>query len=171
VYRELLHTYLPENIIISGGSAGANLAAAITLKIRDLDLPMPAAVVLLTPEVDLTESGDSFVTNREMDAVLKKAMPEINLLYADGHDLAHPYLSPIFADFSKGFPPTFIQAGTRDLFLSNAVRMHRALRNADIPAELHIWEGMPHGGFGGATEDMELLLETTRFMEKYWGKR
>lgn len=169
VYRELLHDYAPENIMISGGSAGGNLAAALTLKIRDLGLPLPAAVILLTPELDLTESGDSFETNRELDAVLKRGLPDVNLLYADGRDLADPYLSPLFGDFSKGFPPTFIQAGTRDVFLSNAVRMHRALRNADIPAELHVWEAMPHGGFGGAPEDMELMLETRRFMDKYWG--
>lgn len=169
VYRELLHDYAPENIMISGGSAGGNLAAALTLKIRDLGLPMPAGVILLTPEIDLTESGDTFETNRELDAVLKKGLPEVNLLYADGHDLSDPYLSPLFGDFSKGFPPTFIQAGTRDVFLSNAVRMHRALRNANIAAELHVWEAMPHGGFGGAPEDMELMVETVRFMEKYWG--
>ena len=53
-----------------------------------------------------------------------------NLLYAGGHDLAHPYLSPLFGDFTRGFPPTFLQSGTRDLFLSNTVRMHRALRAA-----------------------------------------
>lgn len=169
VYRALLREYAPENIMITGGSAGGNLAAALTLKIRDLHLPMPAAVILLTPEIDLTESGDSFETNRELDAVLKRGLPQVNLLYADGQDLADPYLSPLFGDFSKGFPPTFIQAGTRDVFLSNAVRMHRALRNAGVAAELHVWEAMPHGGFGGAPEDMELLLETTCFMEKYWG--
>lgn len=169
VYRELLHEYAPENIMITGGSAGGNLAAALTLKIRDVGLPMPAGVILLTPELDLTESGDSFETNRELDAVLKRGLPQVNLLYAAGRDLADPYLSPLFGDFSKGFPPTFIQAGTRDVFLSNAVRMHRALRNAGIAAELHVWEAMPHGGFGGAPEDMELLLETTCFMNKYWG--
>jgi epsilon-lactone hydrolase len=169
VYRELLHHYESENIMITGGSAGGNLAAALTLKIRDLGLPMPAGVILLTPEIDLTESGDTFETNRELDAVLKRGLPQVNLLYADGHDLADPYLSPLFGDFSRGFPPTFIQAGTRDVFLSNAVRMHRALRNAGIAAELHVWEAMPHGGFGGAPEDMEMMLETVCFMNKYWG--
>jgi epsilon-lactone hydrolase len=171
VYRELLQRYLPENIMISGGSAGGNLAAALTLKIRDLGLPMPAAVILLTPEIDLTESGDSFETHLQLDAILKKGLADVNALYADGHDLADPYLSPLFGDFAKGFPPTFIQAGTRDIFLSNAVRMHRALRKANISAELHIWDGMPHGGFGGAPEDMELIVETTCFMEKYWGNK
>ena len=100
-----------------------------------------------------------------LDAMLKQRLMPANLLYAAGADLAHPYLSPLFGDFSKGFPPTFIQAGTRDLFLSNAVRLHRALRAHALPAELHIFEGMPHGGFGGAApEDRELNAEVARFV-------
>lgn len=170
VYRSLLDTYSPENIAISGGSAGGNLAAATTLKLRDLGLPLPAAVILTTPEVDLTESGDTFATNRDIDAVLKRGLPAANALYADGRDLRDPYISPLFGDFTKGFPPTFIQAGTRDLFLSNAVRMHRALRNAGVDAELHVWEGMPHGGFGGAPEDQEVQNEINHFLQKHWGR-
>jgi acetyl esterase/lipase len=125
---------------------------------------LPAAVGLFTPEVDLTESGDTFHTNRDIDVVLRGGLPEMNLLYANGADLAHPYLSPIFADFTKGFPPTFIQTGTRDLFLSNSVRIHRALRKAGIDAELHVGEAMPHGGFGNAPEDRELRDEFRRFL-------
>src|SRR6185503_14414049 len=118
-----------------------------------------------SPEVDLTESGDSFTTNLGIDHVLGLLM-QTNLLYANGHDLGHPHLSPLFADVT-GFPPTFIQAGTRDLFLSNAVRMHRKLRNAGLDAELHVWEAMPHGGFGGATpEDLEIRLEIRRFLDR-----
>ncbi len=96
---------------------------------------------------------------------------ETNLLYADGHDLAHPHLSPLFGDFAKGFPPTYLQAGTRDLFLSNAVRMHRALLRARIPVELHVFEGMPHGGFFGAPEDAELAQSVRDFVAAHWGRR
>jgi prepilin-type processing-associated H-X9-DG protein len=169
VYRHLLATHKPARIAFDGGSAGGNLAAATALKVRDLGLPLPAALILKTPELDLTESGDTFATNRLIDGVLKTGLPEANALYADGHDLAHPYLSPLFGDFTRGFPPTFLQAGTRDLFLSNAVRMHRALREAGCEAELHVWEGMPHGGFGMAPEDAELRREVRRFLDKIWG--
>ena len=55
---------------------------------------------------------------------------DVHALYADGADLRDPYLSPLFGDFTPGYPPTQIQTGTRDLFLSNSVRMHRALRAA-----------------------------------------
>ena len=170
VYRALLDSHAPEKIIIGGASAGGNLAAATVLRGRDEGLPLPAALILLTPELDLTESGDSFETNQLVDVMLPRPLMNANLLYAGGHDLVHPYLSPLFGDFSPGFPPAFIQAGTRDLFLSNAVRMHRALRRAALPVELHIFEGMPHGGFGGnAPEDIELLIELQRFARQHWG--
>ena len=67
--------------------------------------------------------GDTFQTNKYVDVVLRTGLPEPNALYADGHDLTDPYLSPLYADFSRGFPPTFIHSGTRDIFLSNAVRL------------------------------------------------
>jgi acetyl esterase/lipase len=75
----------------------------------------------------------------------------------------------LFGDFTKGFPPTFIQSGTRDLFLSNSVRMHRALRRAGVEAELHVGEAMPHGGFGNAPEDRELRLAFLHFLAKSAG--
>jgi len=169
-YRAVLERHAPENIIVGGSSAGGNLAAALVLRARDEGLPLPAALVLMTPELDLTESGDSFQTNRMFDIMLPRPLMDTNLLYAGGHDLAHPYLSPLFGDFSKGFPPTFLQAGTRDLFLSNTVRMHRALRRAAIPVELHVFEGMPHAGFMGAPEDLELAAEVNRFVADSWGR-
>jgi len=167
-YRALLRTHRPQDIIVGGTSGGGNLAAALVLRARDEGLLLPAAVVLLTPEVDLTESGDSFQTILGIDSVLTQTLISASQLYAAGHDLAHPYLSPLFGDFTKGFPPTFLQSGTRDLFLSNTVRMHRALRAADVPAELHVFEAMPHGGFGGTREDAELDAELRRFVDSHW---
>ena len=112
--------------------------------------------------------GDSFQTNLGVDTVLTGSLMPANLLYANGHDLSDPSISPLFADFTKGFPPTFLQTGTRDLFLSNAVRMHRALRAADIVAELHVIEAGPHGGFfGTAPEDEEIVQELRRFLESH----
>lgn len=164
VYRSLLTQRSPGEIIISGASAGGNLAAALTLRIRDSGLPMPAGVYLATPEIDLTESGDSFHANLGLDKELRSLMP-VNLLYANGHDLAHPHLSPLFGDFRKGFPPTLLTTGTRDLYLSNTVRMHRALRAADVPAELHVVEAGGHGGFPrGSPEGDEIDAEVRRFI-------
>ena len=132
-------------------------------------VPSPAGLVLLSPQVDLTESGDSFQINQMVDLVLPGSLMRNNVLYAGGADLSHPYLSPLFGDLT-GFPPTFLQSGTRDLFLSNAGRMHRALRRASVDAELHVFEAMPHGGFQGNTpEDREMAAEVCRFVKANWG--
>lgn len=167
-YRLVLERHAPASIAICGRSAGGNLAAAMLVRAREEGLPMPASLILLSPQVDLTESGDSFRTNEMVDAVLPRSLMSNNLLYAGGAALADPHLSPLFADV-HGFPPTFLQSGTRDLFLSNTVRMHRALRGAGVPAELHVFEAMPHGGFmGAAPEDRELDAEIRRFVREYW---
>ena len=166
VYRKMLEQYDAAQIIFAGSSAGGNIAAALALRAPDEGLPLPGGMVLMTPELDLTESGDSFQTNRNIDGVLIEGMPGLNRLYAAGHPLDDPYVSPLFGDFSKGFPPTFLKTGTRDLFLSNTVRMHRALRRAEIDAELHVWEAMPHGGFFGAPEDLEVAQELRRFLKR-----
>ena len=156
--------------VVGGTSAGGNLAAATILRARDEGLPLPAAAVLLTPEVDLTESGDSFATNIGLDNLLTQRQMPANLLYAGGHDLTLPYVSPLFGDFTKGFPPTFLRTGTRDLFLSNTVRMHRALRNAGVQAELHVQEAGGHAGFFGlAPEDREIDDELRCFLDAHWG--
>ncbi|HLY79393.1 MAG TPA: alpha/beta hydrolase [Caulobacteraceae bacterium] len=164
VYRALLAEHKAETIVVSGTSAGGNLAGALLLRARDEGLPMPAAAILLTPELDLTESGDSFHTLMGLDTVLRSRLTEMNLYYAGGADLAHPYLSPLLGDVAA-FPPTFLQAGGRDIFLSNAILMHRKLRRAGVRAELHVWEGMPHGGFNGFTpEDREVSAEMQAFI-------
>ena len=119
--------------------------------------------------MDLTESGDTFQTNLGIDGVLTRSLMPANLLYAAGHDLTDPYVSPLFGDFTKGFPPTMLASGTRDLFLSNTVRMHRALRSAGVEADLHIVEASGHGGFfGQAPEDEDLAQEVRRFIDARW---
>ena len=167
VYRELLKDYEPRRIAISGASAGGNLAAAVTLRIRDAGLPLPGAIGLLSPAVDLASAGDSWQINHGVDVMLTQR-ERAGGIYVDEHDLHEPYASPLFADFARGFPPTFIQSGTRDRLLSDAARLHRALVNAGIETELHIWEAMPHGGFGGfAPEDEEIRMQFLKFAEKH----
>ncbi|MBP2328097.1 acetyl esterase/lipase [Kibdelosporangium banguiense] len=166
VYRCLLRDRAPSRVFVGGDSAGGNIAAALLLRAKDAGLPMPAALVLNSPQVDLTEAGDTFQTLAGVDNVLRSLREPI-ALYAAGADLRDPYLSPVLGDLS-GFPPTFLRSGTRDLLLSNTVRMHRNLRDAGVDAELHVFEAMPHGGFGGDTpEDQAATAEQRRFLNKH----
>lgn len=168
VYKAALGAHPGSKPIVGGASAGGNLAAALALKARDEGVQPPAAVILLSPALDFTQSGDSFETNKYIDVVLRESTGGYRALYARGHDITDPYVSPLLADFNKGFPPTFIQSGTRDLFLSNSTLLQRALRRAGVPVDLQLWEAMPHGGFGTAPEMEEVVIETRRFMDRYW---
>jgi monoterpene epsilon-lactone hydrolase len=167
-YREVIKTYDPRKVAVTGVSSGGNIVAALCLKLRDLGLPLPGAAVMLTPVTDLAQTGDSWTTHMGLDPVVTSHTYGQIALYAAGRDIADPYLSPRLADFTRGFPPTLLQSGTRDILLSDTVMMHRALRKAGVEAELHIWEAMPHAGFGGDTpEDEEVHAQVLRFLDKH----
>lgn len=147
VIRALVAAGIPlKEMAVYGESAGGGLAAGAVLKLRDLGHGMPAAVVLWSPWSDLTETGDSYMTLKEADPLLfyPANLAHCAAAYADPADQKHPYVSPVYADYTKGFPPTLIQAGTREIFLSNAVRHYQALDNAGIPVKLDLYEGMWH---------------------------
>ncbi len=93
-------------------------------------------------------------------------------LYANGHDLKDPQLSPIYGDM-HGFPPTILTSGTRDLFLSNTVRVHRKLRDASVPADLIVFEGMSHAQYLFAPDSPESkthFAELNAWFDKYLAK-
>jgi epsilon-lactone hydrolase len=148
VIRELkdIQGYSPNNIGIFGDSAGGGLALATVLKMRDGGMGMPAAVVVLSPWTDLTLSGDTVFSLINSDPLLFniKSIRNWAATYANPSDQKIPYVSPVYANFSKGFPPTLIQAGTREIVLSDSVRLYQALDQADIPVKLDVYEGMPH---------------------------
>ncbi|ABW12650.1 Alpha/beta hydrolase fold-3 domain protein [Parafrankia sp. EAN1pec] len=169
VYRALLRDRRPEQIVVGGPSAGGNLAAALILRARNEGLPLPAAAVLATPAVDLTGAGDTWQTNLGIDNTLTGSFQPPFALYSGGHDLRDPYLSPLYGDLGKGFPPTILLSGTRDLLLSDTVRMHRALRAVGVPAELHVFEAAGHAMFfGTAPEERERTREIRQFCDRYW---
>ena len=165
----VLSRFGPAAMAIHGASAGANIAAAAVLKARDSGLPLPAAVVLHSPVSDLRQVGDSYTTNVGLDAILKRPAEWMTALYAPGQDLTDPHVSPVFGDFAKGYPPTLLTSGTRDLLLSDTVRLHRAIRKGGARAELHVWEGMCHGTAPNAPEAQELIAEQVRFTREALG--
>lgn len=169
VYRFLLEDHRADEIVVGGTSAGANIAAALMLRLRDQGVPLPAALVLNTPATDLTMAGDTWQTNMGIDNMLAVSQLPAVLLYANGHDLGDPYLSPLFGDFAPGFPPTILLSGTRDPLLSDTVRLHRALLAAGIRADLHVFEASGHVGFlGQAPEDADRGRQIRVFAEEFW---
>jgi monoterpene epsilon-lactone hydrolase len=135
-----------KDIAIYGDSAGGGLAAGSVLRARDEGVGLIGAVVLWSPWSDITETGDTYATLKDADPLLTYAnsLKHAADAYADPKDQMHPYVSPVYGDYAKGFPPTLIQVGTKEIFLSNAVRHYQALDQAGIPVKLDPYEGMWH---------------------------
>ncbi|MBB85119.1 MAG: hypothetical protein CL931_15025 [Deltaproteobacteria bacterium] len=89
-------------------------------------------------------------------------------MYAGNTGLKHPLVSPVYADFEPGFPPSLLSSGTRDLLLSCTVRLHRALREAGVDAELHVFDAMWHGA-SNMPEMADLRRETLVFLQEHVG--
>lgn len=149
VYRELLKTVPASRIGVFGTSTGGGMTLALPLRARAEGLPFPAALAPGTPWTDLTKTGDSYFVNEGVDNILVSYdgwLGEAAKLYAGEHDLKDPMLSPVYGDVTS-FPPTLLTTGTRDLFLSNTVRMHLKLRQSGADADLIVFEGMSHAHY------------------------
>lgn len=156
-------------IAVFGDSAGGNLAIRAVLNLRDGGAGMPAAVLLFSPWVDLANSGDTAITLPEADPTLSYSgfLANSALAYAGGLDLRDPRVSPVHADFSKGFPPTLIQDGTRTILLSDSVRSYRALKATGQDASLDLYEGMWHVFQGAPAPEAEAALASAAaFLKK-----
>lgn len=149
VYKELLKAYPAEKIGVFGTSTGGGMSLALVLRCKAEGLPLPAAVAAGTPWTDLTKTGDTYYTNEHVDNILVSYdgwLGDAAKLYAGSHDMKDPMLSPVYGNVS-GFPPTLLTSGTRDLFLSNTVRMHLKLREAGVNADLIVFEGVSHAQY------------------------
>ncbi|MDO5536133.1 MAG: alpha/beta hydrolase [Desulfovibrionaceae bacterium] len=172
VYRELLKTVPAEKIGVFGTSTGGAMTLILPLSARTAGLPMPAALGAGTPWSDLTRTGDTYFTNEGRDNMLVTYdgwLGDAARIYAAGHDMKDPMLSPVYGDLS-GFPPTMLTSGTRDLFLSNTVRVHLKLREAGVPADLIVFEGMSHAQYHILPDAPETKLhftELARFFDRY----
>ena len=138
--------YRLRNIAVAGDSAGGGLAVSTVLNLRDAGIGMPGAAVLISPWVDLTDNGDTMHTLSGEDPIvtylgwLKNAAGA----YAGTTSVDDPHVSPIYADFSKGFCRTLIQDATKTILESGSVRLYRALDAAGADVKLDMYEGMWH---------------------------
>jgi monoterpene epsilon-lactone hydrolase len=175
VYKNAIKTTDPKNVAIFGSSAGGALTLEMILKAKQDGVPLPGAIAPGTPMSDVTKVGDSFVTNAMLDNVLVSPDGFCDAgtrVYANGRDLRDPLLSPVYGDM-HGFPPTILTSGTRDLLLSNTVRVHRKLRQAGVEAALQVFEGQSHAQFyrdDTSPEAKDAFEEIASFFDKHLGK-
>jgi epsilon-lactone hydrolase len=175
VWKAALKMADPKNLGVFGTSAGGALTLSTVLRAKQENLALPGAIASGTPMSDLTGAGDSFATNAMLDNVLVAygvSCDKRAALYAAGHDLKDPLLSPVYGDM-HGFPPAILTTGTRDLLLSNTVRVHRKLRQAGVEAVLQVFEGQSHAQYlrdVNAPETKDAFAEIALFFDKHLGK-
>jgi monoterpene epsilon-lactone hydrolase len=147
VYQALLKTHLAKNIAIYGTSAGAILTGEVAVKLKQLGLPLPAALGVFSGGGDFSRVSDSrqlFAldglpgTLQPTDA---KNLPDPE--YVAHTDRRDPLLSPLFADL-RGLPPTLLVTSTRDMLLGDTTTLHRALLRHGVDARLVVFEALPH---------------------------
>jgi acetyl esterase/lipase len=148
VYRHLLDAGHPaERIVVAGDSAGGNLALALSLHAAEAGLPLPAALVLLSPWADLTMSLPSHVTNAGLDPFLPEtALRRCAHVAAGGVDPANWRISPLHApdELFARLPPTLVQAGSTEVLLDDGVAVARRVAELGTRAELHVFDRQPH---------------------------
>lgn len=145
--------YKNGNIIIVGDSAGGNLAVALTMKLRDEGMPLPKALILMSPWLDLAANGESFLYNLYKDPLfgfnknesIMKALETKTLIssYMSGANAYDPYVSPVYGEFHH-FPKMLIQVGTYEMLESDAEKLYKKAQEAGVDAKLTKYDGMFH---------------------------
>lgn len=172
VWNELLKTRSAENMVMGGSSAGGSLSLVVTQALNKQKIPTPAALYSGTPGVDMTMTGDSRFINEGLDHILG-SWRGLSSAMVDAYvgELHHsdPVVSPINGSFDN-FPPVYLITGTRDLLLSDTVRLHRALKRAGSVAELNVYEGQSHADYAiayGTPESQEHYQALSEFFYGY----
>ncbi len=143
-YKWLLSNgFDPKKIFIGGQSAGGGLAIATMLKLRELNLPLPAGAILMSAWADLTGSGKSIIENQKFEPLIKDGLVNMARSYAQKESLNNPLISPIFANM-KGLPPLLIQAGGIEALVDDSNSLADGAKKAGVEVKLEIYENMTH---------------------------
>ena len=171
-YRWLCERIAPANVAIAGDSAGAGLALATMLTLRDLGDALPAAAVLMSAWTDLTASGPSYAERAEIDPLNQRpALLAMARGYLGGANPHTPAASPLFAD-PTGLPPLLMQVGGREIVHSDTILFAEQARAAGVAVEFQEWADMVHV-FQQFPAELpqagEALADAARFLRRHLG--
>ncbi|MGX9427347.1 MULTISPECIES: alpha/beta hydrolase [Bradyrhizobium] len=167
-YLWLLGQGLPSSrIVVAGDSAGAALAMNIALRARDMSLPLPSGLALISPWLDLTMRGASYASRAALDVFSKPAqLAAMARAYLGRNgNVSAPSASPVDADLA-GLPPILIHAGDHDITLDDAFLLAARARQSGVDVKVRVWDHMFHHFqmFGELRQSHESLTELGRFV-------
>jgi len=158
------------DMVVAGDSAGGGLTLATLVSLREKGIPLPAAAVLISPWVDLAITGDTIISNAEIDPmVTRQGLAEMAAAYAGDSDPRTPLASPLYADLT-GLPPLLIHVGTAEILLDDATRLAARAREAGVEIILNTAEDMCHVWHFFTSmlpEALEAIEEIALFMRKH----
>ena len=145
IYQELLKTYKPSRIGIFGSSAGAGLTLQVAVKLKQLKMPMPAALGPFSAPASMVDGGDSrsLYNTDGLRGYVPVPDGTLDTGYVGKTDPRNPVLSPLYADLHN-MPPTLFLTSERDLLLSATSSLNRAFLRAGNASQLIVFEGLPH---------------------------
>ncbi|MET8560837.1 alpha/beta hydrolase [Streptomyces flaveolus] len=137
--------FAPEHIFTAGDSAGGHLAVSVALSLRDEGLPLPGAIIPMSPWLDMKHEGPTMETNAATDALVSRALAQgmADRFLGDSGDPTHPLANPLHADLT-GLPPLYVVAGGAETLLSDSERLVDRARTSGVDAELYVSPGMQH---------------------------
>ncbi len=171
VYKALIKQgYDAKNIGLTGESAGGGLVLSGIQSMKHHNLELPAVVFVMSPWTDLAIEGDSYNTLSGKDPFIAPSESHKGAaMYVGKNDPKNPEISPVYGNFTN-HPPLLIQAGSKEILLSDATRLARAARTSGVDVTLDIWDGMWHvfqDYDAIAPEAMEALTEASAFINKH----
>eukprot|EP00339_Tiarina_fusa_P001844 CAMPEP_0117034566 /NCGR_PEP_ID=MMETSP0472-20121206/24600_1 /TAXON_ID=693140 ORGANISM="Tiarina fusus, Strain LIS" /NCGR_SAMPLE_ID=MMETSP0472 /ASSEMBLY_ACC=CAM_ASM_000603 /LENGTH=309 /DNA_ID=CAMNT_0004743771 /DNA_START=21 /DNA_END=950 /DNA_ORIENTATION=- len=173
-YNEIFEVYknlsFSHKIIIVGESAGGNLAVGLVLRILKEKIQSPLAVGLLSPWIDLSHSGESHkIKNLDPTLSVEHFLVQAGAAYMGNKNPLDPLISPLFGEFPGNFPPTTISSGTRDLLMSDSIRLADKLRDVGVVVDLQVTEGLWHvfEWYPDLPEARKSLQHISAFLSKF----
>ncbi|MCA9578275.1 MAG: alpha/beta hydrolase [Polyangiales bacterium] len=133
----------PEHIVIAGESAGAGLTLSTALWLRDQGQPLPAALAVVSPWVDLEGRGRSLDDNRRYDFVSRYALQQYAKRFVPRHELRNPLAAPIHAALHD-LPPLLIHVGAAEGLLDDALHLAERARDQGVDVTLQAFPDMIH---------------------------
>jgi acetyl esterase/lipase len=134
----------PSRIVIAGDSAGGGLTVATAVVLRDRGEPLPAALVCISPWVDLEAIGESMTTKADVDPIVQRdGILEMTKAYLGGKDPRTPLAAPLYANLA-GLPPMLIHVGESETLLDDSIRLKEKAMVAGVDVNLELWEDMFH---------------------------
>lgn len=144
-YKWLLEQGIePNNICTTGDSAGGALCTSMVIAMRDQGLPLPAAILPISPFYDMELTGETLASNADSDVLVKKELAAgmIDMFLAGGSP-QDPLANPLYADLS-GLPPIYIQVGADECLLDDSVRFEKKARDSGVDVKLDVFPEMQH---------------------------